>query len=112
MDDIVAEDGVGVGEEYLQVWGKHFMEWAEAYDTAFDRDLNEPRDFSTDVFQDRPEEKRAWAIQGMLLAVWLAMLPTVEGVQYSPGYPRVLLRRNGEGEESIESHSVRIVGLF
>lgn len=95
----------------LKAWVAAFAAWAERYDGAFDKGLNETQDYCRPVFPNCKDEKD-WTLQGLLLAVWLALLPKTEWVEYSPNasVKREMLRRDAEEEASIGNILARLVG--
>lgn len=84
----------------LKLWLEAFDAWGKRYDDAFDTELNATGDFSREEFSDI-EERKAWTLEGMMLAVWLALLPGVDGVEYSPHSKTVVFSTSGHGERSL-----------
>lgn len=94
----------------LKAWIAAFAAWGERYDEAFDRELNQTEDYYRPVFPNRDDEEE-WGLQGLLLAVWLALLPETDRVRYGPSSKkREMLRRDAEGEASIGSILARLLG--
>lgn len=40
-------------------------------------------------------ERKAWVLEGMMLATWLCLQPDVESVVYSPGGEKILFEKPG-----------------
>lgn len=68
--------------------------------TLSDTELNATGDLSREEFPEI-EARRVWTLEGMMLAVWLALLPGVDGVEYSPHSTKVVFSASGHGESSL-----------
>lgn len=99
----MVEDGA------LEAWQAAYAAWAGRYDEAFDEELNRTGDYYRPVFPDAGDEEE-WTLQGLLLAVWLALLPGTDRVEYSPNVKREMFRRDAEGEASIGNILARLLG--
>lgn len=97
-----------VKETARKAWDKAFKKWGDFYDEGFDKNLNKTGDFDQDPIPDK-NEREAWAIQGMLLAVWLSLLPGVVSVEYFPDENKVLFDSKAEGENSIGNIMAKIL---
>ncbi|KAI0391902.1 hypothetical protein F5Y17DRAFT_385842 [Xylariaceae sp. FL0594] len=85
-DDILAR--------YGQVFTDAYDEWIDKYDAAF---LEQGCDTGSgnELFPDLAERK-AWILEGMMLAVWLAQQVGVESVKYSTASEKVVFdAKNG-----------------
>lgn len=101
-EELMQEQGGDVRDTAFGAWVKSWEKWYDIYDKGFEENLNGPGDFNAKPIPD-PKDHEAWAIQGMLLAVWLSLLPSVASISYDSGVRRVLFNAKAEGEESIGS---------
>ncbi|KAK8074557.1 hypothetical protein PG997_009220 [Apiospora hydei] len=78
-------------ERYGDAWNKAYDSWVDRYIAAFEKQEvhlgshNHP-------FPDR-EERKAWVVEGLLLACWLSLQPDVENVEYSPDAEKIDLNK-------------------
>lgn len=107
QDALTAEDGEilrdqrGTTEETaLRTWLQAYKGWATKYDEAFDNELNKTGDFHREVFPD-VKVRKAWTLEGMMLAVWLALQPKVDTVEFSPGTKKVIFSARGCDGQSL-----------
>lgn len=100
-EEILKDHSATVKDTKLRAWLKAYNGWAKKYDDAFDKELNQTGDFDREVFPDL-EARRAWSLEGLMLAVWLALLPGVDAVEFSPGKEAVVLSSRGHGETSLD----------
>lgn len=107
-EELMEEQGPDVRDTALQAWAKAWQKWYDIYDIGFDENLNKPGDFSKDPIPDK-KERQGWATQGMLLAVWLSLLPSVASVKYNPGVHRVMFDAKAEGEDSTAEIMARML---
>lgn len=108
-DEEILRDHVGTVEETaLKAWLEAYNSWANKYDEAFDKELNQTGDFHREVFS--PEVNKAWSLEGMMLAVWLALQAKVDSVESSPGVRKVVFSTKGYGEHSSSLNET--LGLF
>lgn len=107
-DEDILRDHMGTTEETaLRAWLEAYNGWASNYDEAFDKELNQRGDFDREVFPDL-EVKKAWTLEGMMLAVWLALQRKVDSVEYNPNARKVVFSTRGHSEHSLNN----AVGLF
>lgn len=99
-EEILQDHKGKTDEAALKLWLEAFNAWGKRYDDAFDTEVNATGDFSREEFPDI-EARKAWTLEGMMLAVWLALLPGVDGVEYSPHSKTVVFSASGHGESSL-----------
>ncbi|KAI1110332.1 hypothetical protein F5Y14DRAFT_429476 [Nemania sp. NC0429] len=84
-DDILAR--------YGNAWSDAYEIWVDQYTEAFSKqecDLGSGEHPFPDM-----TERRAWVLDGMMLATWLCLQPDVESVEYSPGGEKILFEKQG-----------------
>lgn len=106
-EEILKDHSAAAEDARLKAWLRAYNGWAKNYDDAFDKELNNTGDFDREVFPDL-DVRRAWSLEGLMLAVWLALLPDVDAVEFSPGKEKVVLSSRGYGEHPLNE----AVGLF
>lgn len=93
----------------LQAWIKAWQRWHDIYHEGFDKNLNKTGDYNALEIPDK-KERESWATQGMLLAVWLALLPSVATVSYDAGFRGVLFDPEAQGKDSVPSIMAEMLG--
>lgn len=88
-----------VRDTALQAWSKAWTKWYDIYDNGFETNLEQKGDFDQEPIPDK-KERDGWTTQGMLLAVWLSLLPSVASVKYLVGLKWFLFDAKAEGEDS------------
>lgn len=86
-DDNVEESELE--ERYSASWCRALEAWVEKYSAAFkaqECDLGSKKPPLPDL-----EERKAWVLEGMLLACWLALQPDVDGVEYQTEFGNYVL---------------------
>lgn len=99
-EEILQDHKDKINEAALERWLEAFNAWGKRYDDAFDTELNATGDLSREDFPEI-EARRVWTLEGMMLAVCLALLPGVDGVEYSPHSKKVVFSASGHGERSL-----------
>lgn len=82
-------------ERYSTSWCAALKAWVERYTEAFEGQechLGSGKDPFPDV-----EGQKAWVLDGMLLACWLALQPDVEALSFQAESDKYLLGTGGEG---------------
>lgn len=92
----------------LKAWIEAYSKWSAIFDEAFDRKLA-AHDYHAAIIPDQ-RKREAWGVQGMLLAVWLSLLPNVVAVKYTPGLPTAVFDPRAEDDDSISSTMGRLLG--
>lgn len=105
-EQLMQEQGEDVRDTVFKAWAESWEKWYDIYHNGFHENLVKPGDFSAEPIPD-PKDRKAWAIQGMLLAVWLALLPSTASVKYDSYEGKVLLDRKATGEASLDNSLAR-----
>ncbi|KAI1244878.1 hypothetical protein MGN70_014755 [Eutypa lata] len=82
-------------EHYGDSWYTTYDSWVEKYTQAFrkqEADLGSGKHPFPDM-----EERKAWVLEGLLLATWLCLQSDVLSVQYSPDSKKIVLERHSIG---------------
>lgn len=108
-EELIEQHSQDIQDWALQAWAKSWQKWYDIYHEGFDKNLNQTGDFTAQEIPDQ-KEREAWATQGMLLAVWLALLPSVAAVNYDPGARMVVFDSKAPGKDSIASIIEEMLG--
>lgn len=87
-------------ERYSEFWVNAYDAWVDAYTHAFEAQECQLGS-GKEPFPD-PEERIAWELEGMLLAIWLSLQPDVNAVDYqgvADGQVTFLLDKESVGEK-------------
>lgn len=92
LEDAGEVDEEELEERYSDAWNKAYGDWRDRYTAAFEKQevhLGSHKHPFPDM-----EERKAWAVEGLLLACWLSLQPDVENVEYGPGFDKVDLNKD------------------
>lgn len=78
-------------ERYSDSWYKAHDDWRARYIAAFEKQESHLGSHKN-PFPDM-EERKAWTVEGLLLACWLSLQPDVENVEYGPGFGNIDLNK-------------------
>lgn len=109
LEEFIQNHTKEVENTALQAWTKAWQRWHDIYEDGFTKNLNDKGDFKAQVIPDR-KERESWGTQGMLLAVWLTLLPSVATVRYDAGLRDVLFDPEAQGKDSISSIMAEMLG--
>ena len=93
--DVYQVDHDELPERYGNSWYTTYELWVEKYTRAFEeQEVHLGSD--KHPFPDM-EERKAWVLEGLLLATWLCLQSDTESVAYSPDDKKVILQRDSIG---------------
>ncbi|KAL2166369.1 hypothetical protein VTG60DRAFT_2902 [Thermothelomyces hinnuleus] len=84
-------------ERYGEAWERAREAWVDKYTRAFEAYECHLHSYGGPIFT--PEEQKAWIMEGVMLAAWLALQPGVDSVEFlnSAGTCICLLEKTGLG---------------
>ncbi|KAJ3579026.1 hypothetical protein NPX13_g1546 [Xylaria arbuscula] len=81
------------GAGFLCAWHNAYEKWVDHYTEAFGKqgcDCGSKEHPFPDI-----GERKAWVLDGMMLAVWLTLQPGVESVEYEPSAKKLVFLKQG-----------------
>lgn len=101
-EDILKHHSKDINHSAFKTWTDVYEEWRKIFDKELKKEIEEH-----DPIPQDETERRAWPYQGLLIALWLALLPSTASVHYDPNEGEVLLDRKATGEASLGNSLAR-----